>query len=202
MSSLGVSSSLLQIDEPKHQTKHFRQLLVVASSRHISSLLVPSAAAWSRFWTLSLTLVQRNVTYRWLHGKANTRALMSLYDPLVYQPACILCLSCDETVEHLFFECPSKFAFWTALIQEFLWPGTAVSEIRSALTTLNFGKLVAGPSCPYEPALISIIAISELWKAHWRFAIQGQRFHPANVVACTSTALQKRFAEDHLSELE
>ncbi|CEP11778.1 hypothetical protein [Parasitella parasitica] len=72
MSSLGLSSSLLQIDEPKHQTKHFRQLLVVASNRHISSLLVPSAAAWSRFWTLSLTLVQRNVTYRWLHGKAYT----------------------------------------------------------------------------------------------------------------------------------
>ncbi|CEP12580.1 hypothetical protein [Parasitella parasitica] len=49
MSSLGVSSSLLQIDEPKLQTTHFRQLLVVASSRHISSLLVPSAAAWSLF---------------------------------------------------------------------------------------------------------------------------------------------------------
>ncbi|CEP18527.1 hypothetical protein [Parasitella parasitica] len=169
-------------------------LLVVASSRHISSLLVPSAAAWSRFWTLSLTLVQRNVTYRWLHDKANTRALMSLYDPLGYQPACLLCLRCDETVEHLFFEC--------TLIQEFLWPGAAVSEIRSALTTLNFGKFIAGPSCPYEPAIISIIAISELWKAHWRFAIQGQRFHPANAVACTSTALQKRFAENHLSELE
>ncbi|KAI8641849.1 hypothetical protein BD408DRAFT_417507 [Parasitella parasitica] len=55
MSSLGVSSSLLQIDEPKHQTKHFRQLLVDASSRLISSLLA-SAAAWSRFWTLSLRL--------------------------------------------------------------------------------------------------------------------------------------------------
>ncbi|CEP19298.1 hypothetical protein [Parasitella parasitica] len=184
-STLFVSSDAIKIYSPGMNFKF----------RHISSLLVPSAAAWSRFWTLSLTLVQRNVTYRWLHGKANTRALMSLYDPLVYQTACVLCLSCDETVEHLFFECPSKFAFWTALIQEFLWPGTA-------LTTLNCGKLVAGPSCPYEPALISIIAIFELWKAHWRFAVQGQRFHPANVVACTSTALQKRFAEDHLLELE
>ncbi|KAI8635761.1 hypothetical protein BD408DRAFT_427210, partial [Parasitella parasitica] len=90
MSSLGVSSSLWQIDEPKYQTKHFRQLLVDASSRIVSSSLAPSCRCLVSFLDT-------------LHGKAITRAQLWLYDPMVYQPACLFCPSCDEIVKNLFF---------------------------------------------------------------------------------------------------
>jgi hypothetical protein len=57
-------------------------------------------------------------------------------------------------------------------------------------------------SSAYAPTVILIIAISELWKSHWRFVVDQIPFHPSNVVSATSAALKKRFAEDHLSDFQ
>ncbi|CEP18436.1 hypothetical protein [Parasitella parasitica] len=125
---------------------------------------------------------------------------MSLYDLLVYQPACLLSVRCDETVEHLFFECLSKFAFWT-----------------DSIISLAWNCRLQGTVHPHNPqfwkthswAVMSLRACYYFHYCHLRVVkdptalhYSGQRFHPANGVACNSTALQKRFAEDHLSELK
>ena len=160
------------------------------------------SAAWGRFWALSFTYVQRNVIYRLLHKKVNTRFQLHVIDPVLHPATtCLCCLHHTETINHFFFTCPSKFSFWTGLIKEFLWPGTSVTDLQTSILSLNFEKILVRPSCPHEPAIILIVAISELWKAHWRFVIDKTMFLPVNVVAATSSALQKRYAEDHLSDL-
>lgn len=202
LTNLGVYSSDFEVEESKKQTKSFRQMLLRASQNVPILLASPSSAAWGRFWALSFTYVQRNVIYRLLHKKVNTRFQLHVIDPVLHPATtCLCCLHHTETINHFFFTCPSKFSFWTGLIEEFLWPGTSVTDLQTSILSLNFEKILVRPSCPHEPAIILIVAISELWKAHWRFVIDKTMFLPVNVVAATSSALQKRYAEDHLSDL-
>ncbi|KAG2208855.1 hypothetical protein INT46_003636 [Mucor plumbeus] len=137
-------------------------MLVNATMHWVRSSLAPSAAAWSCFWTLSLTFVQRTVPLWLLHQKVNTRPQMSIYNSELYQVNCLFCRQDSETIPHFFFFCPIKSFFWTQLIDEFFWSGTTIQDIQAALTTLNFERISVKPFCPYAPTVILIIAISEL----------------------------------------
>ncbi|KAG2195678.1 hypothetical protein INT46_002152 [Mucor plumbeus] len=202
LNNLSVHSPAMQVEFSKHQVKSFRRMLVNATMHRVRSSLAPSAAAWSRFWALSLTFVQRNVPLRLLHQKVNTRLQMSIYNSELYQANCLFCLQDSVIIPHFFFFCPIKSSFWIQLIDEFLWPGITIQEIQAALTTLNFERISVKPFCPYAPIVILIIAISELWKSRWRFVVDQIPFHPNIVVSATSAALKKRFAEDHLSDFQ
>ncbi|KAI8334555.1 hypothetical protein BD560DRAFT_414440, partial [Blakeslea trispora] len=96
---------------------------------------------------------------------------------------------------HFFFRCPPKFLFWNHLIREFLWPDTTIDLIFSALSTLNFSNIRCLPSSRVEADYLLIIALSEVWRAHWLFIFNDTAF------VYTAVLQQTRWQiECHLSE--
>lgn len=173
---------------------------LINTSHHSNLSSLPSSAAWFHFRALSLIFIQRNTTFRWLHRKVNTRLQILMYDSDWYQSHCLLCLDHIESIEH-FFYLSLKFSFWSQPIDKSLWPGAPVPNIQETFTALNFFKIIAGPSCRYEPAITIIVALSELRKAHWSFIIVYSLCVPQYVVSATSAAFLKLSAENFLYNL-
>jgi hypothetical protein len=46
--------------------------------------------------------------------------------------------------------------------------GTTTEHISSSIHSLQFSSLSLVPSCSSQADVLIIIALSELWKAHWR----------------------------------
>ena len=184
----------------QHQVKSFRNTLTSAAMSRIRSSLELSAAAWSRFWAMFLVFVQRNVPYRLLHQKVNARLQMSIYNSELYQASCLFCFQDTETIPHFFFLCHVKFSIWTQLIDKFLWPGTTVQGIQASLSPLNFEQIFAFLSVwtrSYSHHCHLRIIESSLVLCRW-----SNPFSSRKCFSATSAALKKRFAEDHLSDLQ
>ena len=89
--------------------------------------------------------------------------------------------------------------FWDKLIQEYLWPGTSLGMIIQSLISLNFNaiKVLAGTTT-FKPSLILIVALSEVWKAHWRFIFDQIPLTSAPLFASFRRALAKVQSEKTL----
>lgn len=173
-------------------TKQFRMAVQsnFAPSRIKSTL-------WQRFWKLALTFVQRNIIYRIIYNKIPHKQLLHRIHPSQHPDSfCVICGTHTDSTDHFFFSCPQSITFWNALIQEFLWP-TAITAIISATHSLDFSSLrSATPYKKSSPAIIIIIALSEIWKSHWRFVFDSQPFTPDTVLTNTKYAILKRINED------
>ncbi|KAI8380035.1 hypothetical protein BD560DRAFT_432277 [Blakeslea trispora] len=140
--------------------------------------------------------VQRNAIYRFITGKMPTRLLLyRLALQTITSPLCIACNE-EETTFQLFFRCPQKFIFWDSVIHEFLWSGTTVDLISSALQSLNFRPISVRISCPLLADIFLMIALSELWEAHWAHVHQRSPFLAETVFSQTLWSIQRRAAED------
>jgi hypothetical protein len=181
----------------KSAAKTLRTAITVSSSENVLQNQIRSAD-WSRFWSLSLLFTQRNVIYRFIFDKIPTRLLLSSLVPNRFPSSdCCLC-SAPESKFHFFFACPLKATFWDLLIREFLWPGTSIDQISTCLQRLNFASLSLLPDSPAQAPVLIIVALSELWKAHWRLVFDNKPFSPAAVLSSTIFSLERRKAEDSI----
>jgi hypothetical protein len=182
----------------KTAARSFRDTIRTHSSNQLQLSQTISAASWTKFWRLSLIFTQRNVLYRFIHGEIPNRLLLSQVFPARYSSGdCLLC-STTESIAHFFFDCPTKSAFWELLIREFLWPGATTQTISSCIQHLNFTSLSCSPRCSAKADILIIVALSELWKAHWRFVFDNKPFSPAAVLSNTTFCLERRKAEDQV----
>ncbi|KAI8046991.1 uncharacterized protein B0P05DRAFT_448215, partial [Gilbertella persicaria] len=155
-----------------------------------------SPSAWKLFWCMTFTSVQRNSIYRLLTGKVPTKSLLfNMALSTAPNPFCSFCQEV-ETVFHFFFRCPQKFIFWDIVIREFLWPGTSIDDISSALQSLDFNKINVNNSCPIEVEMLLVIALSELWKAHWTHMHRREPFLASIAFSQTLRAVGRRAAEE------
>ncbi|EPB92332.1 hypothetical protein HMPREF1544_00901 [Mucor circinelloides 1006PhL] len=56
-------------------------------------------------------------------------------------PLCPVCLSVEDSSNHLLFHCPSKEKVWKGVIFEFLWPTTTILDLTEALLSLDFSNV-------------------------------------------------------------
>ena len=185
---------------PRTSCKTFRAQITQRStvlSVHQQTL---SKAAWSRFWRLTLTTVQRNVLYRLLHRLIPTRRILFHILPAKYpSSACEFCGDVED-IYHLFFRCPPKFIFWDHLIREYLWPGSTIDHIFAALSSLDFRSIRILPSCPLSATLLLTIAPSEVWKLHWLGIFEKIPFPVPAAFRNLRLAIQRRHSEDFFVE--
>ncbi|RCH89980.1 hypothetical protein CU098_005376, partial [Rhizopus stolonifer] len=135
-------------------------------------------AAWSRFWSMALTTVQRSVAYRLLHCLIPTRKFLARIIPDRHpSPSCCLCGEFED-IYYFFFRCLSKFIFWDHIIREFLWPEFTIDQIFSVLTCLDFSFIQVLPSCSLPPSKLLTVALFEVWKVHWSHIHNDQPFSP------------------------
>lgn len=178
--------------------KLFRTTIKAHSTVHFHQSQAISTGSWSTFWRFSLLFTQRNVVYRFIHDKIPTRLLLYRLFPSQFPSGnCLLC-SIPESKTHFFFDCPLKATFWNRLIREFLWPGTTISIISSCINRLTFTCLSILPACPAKADVLIIIALSEIWKAHWRTVFDNKPFSAEAVLSNTILSLQRRKAEDNV----
>ena len=185
---------------PQGRTRSFRQMVLKATERTLPSLPNIAASSWNAFWALFLNHTHRNVLYRLLQDKIPTRLSRSRYN-YTFEPHCAICLTMVESTDHFFFYCEVKQHFWDRLIQEYLWPGTSVNIVKESILTLNFDHIYARLDSPtnFEPLVIFIVALAEVWKAHWRFIFDNAPLTTDTLFASFQRALRKQQAEDNLS---
>ena len=185
--------------ESKYRTRNFRKMVIQATTRRLPATQVTSTTFWNQFWALFLNHSQRNVLYRLVQRKIPTKLYRLQCNPAENDPLCCLCLTIVESTNHLFFYCREKRLFWDNLIQEYLWPGTSLGMIIQSLISLNFNaiKVLAGTTT-FKPSLILIVALSEVWKAHWRFIFDQIPLTSAPLFASFRRALAKVQSEKTL----
>ena len=161
-----------------------------------------SAAHWKLFWSLSLTIIQRNVVYRLITGSIPHRRLLHYIMPRVFDsPSCLVCLHSVDSAAHLLFLCPSKEKIWQGIIFEFLWPTTTVGDVMEALLSLDFSNIWYCQIKNINPYKILLIALSQIWLAHMRFIFDKVPILPTAILATIRSHIHQRIAEDQCHSL-
>ncbi|EPB81367.1 hypothetical protein HMPREF1544_11916 [Mucor circinelloides 1006PhL] len=179
-------------------SKSFREACFTAHEvpSHLTSI---KSSAWNFFWSLTLTMVQRNVVYRFLHKCIPHQSLLHRMFPAVHvSPLCAVCSTVDDSIDHFLFYCPSKSEVWQGLILEFLWPTVTINDIRHSLLTLDFYNIRYSQRPRASSHHIVIIAMANIWKAHYRLIFDQVSFAPAAVLNSIRIDIQKMIDEDHV----
>lgn len=136
---------------------------------------------WKYFWALSLTLVQRNVLYRFLTRSIPHKSILH-YFKIVDSPTCIICNNFTENAEHLLFHCPTKTSIWKEIIFEFLWPTVSVQDIIHACSTLDFTDVQYVSKAYTTAPLVILVTLTSIWRAHFRLIFHDATFNKDMVV--------------------
>ncbi|KAI8643562.1 hypothetical protein BD408DRAFT_414779 [Parasitella parasitica] len=173
-------------------------MVIEATTRRLPSTQVTSPILWKQFWALFLNHSQRNVIYRLIQGKIPTKLFHYHCNP-ANDPHCALCLTTMESTAHFFFYCEEKQNFWERLILEYLWPGCTLRMIMDALYSLNFDLIEVLPNkSSLKPSPLLIIAITEVWKAHWRFIFDATPLTSNSLLSSFRYSVLKMQSEDVL----
>ncbi|KAI9279393.1 hypothetical protein BY458DRAFT_488036 [Sporodiniella umbellata] len=183
----------VDLDDPVWKVKEFRK--AYSQTPPVSKVKPPQ---WLPFWKLALTYIQRNTIFRLIHKRIPHMQFMHSVFPTKYiTELCPKCLIEPDSSEHLFFNCHLCVTYWEAFIQEFLWP-TPLTTIQMSAKSLTFSKIKVNStySQDIDSQTLTIIALSEIWKAHWKAARSASPFFPKTVLGHTKTAVLKRIAEE------
>jgi hypothetical protein len=175
---------------PPVSTRTFRKACTAAYTSTIA------ASNWSFFWSLSLTLVQRNVIYRFITKTIPARRLLHYFN-MTDTPSCPIC-GTEENAAHLLFLCPDKVSIWKAIIFEFLWPTVAVDDIIQACTTLDFTNIRYVSKAYTTAPKVVIVTLANIWRAHFRLIFHSAPFIWPDVVNQVKDELQQIHNEDEL----
>ncbi|EPB86238.1 hypothetical protein HMPREF1544_06966 [Mucor circinelloides 1006PhL] len=152
-------------------TRTFRKVCTDAYTSHITS------SNWKFFWPLSLTLVQRNVIYRFITKTIIPARRLLHYFQIADTPLCPICGN-EENAVHLLFLCPDKVSTWKAIIFEFLWPTVSVDDIIQACTTLDFDPPIKYASSKHYTTapMVVLVTLRNIWRAHFRLIFSSAPF--------------------------
>ncbi|KAI8641319.1 hypothetical protein BD408DRAFT_320112, partial [Parasitella parasitica] len=65
------------------------------------------------FWSLSLTMIQRNVKYRFINNCIPHLSLLHrIFPDRRSSDICVVCPSASDTLDHFLFRCPNKALVW------------------------------------------------------------------------------------------
>ncbi|CAO0796054.1 unnamed protein product [Mucor circinelloides] len=93
---------------PNCKSKHYREDCLTAHPvpPHLDAIDI---AAWTFFWALSLTMIQRNVIYRFINTCIPHQALLHRLFPQIHlSPMCVVCSAYVDSCDHFLFSCAPK----------------------------------------------------------------------------------------------
>ncbi|CEP07581.1 hypothetical protein, partial, partial [Parasitella parasitica] len=148
-------------------SRAFRQACSsIVAPPHLTAI---DPTAWAFFWSLTLTMVQRNVLYRYINTCIPHQSFLHHIFPLIHlSPDCIVCSSSVDSVDHFLFTCAPKAMLWQNIITEFLWPTVDIRDIQAALLSLDFYSIRYSQKPQAPSHLIVMLTLANIWKAHYR----------------------------------
>ncbi|KAL9542213.1 hypothetical protein MBANPS3_008723 [Mucor bainieri] len=164
-------------------TKDFR---AACNEAHTSRIASPN---WMFFWSLALTLVQRNVIYRFITRTIPARRLLH-YFKIAESPLCPICGTVENAV-HMLFLCPRKVSVWKAIIFEFLWPTVSVGDIIQACSSLDFEPIKYVSKSHTTTHMVILVTLGNIWRAHFRVIFHSAPFIWTDVVQQIKHELQQ-----------
>jgi endonuclease/exonuclease/phosphatase family metal-dependent hydrolase len=182
----------------KISTKTFRQACVSATvaPAHLSSITM---IHWQWFWRLALTMVQRNVVYRYInHCIPHKSRLHRVYPALHPSDLCSICSSSSDSSEHFLFHCPAKASVWQAVIFEFLWPTVSIPDIIQATKTLDFYNIRYSQRREVPASVIVFITLANIWRSHFRTVFDSTPFTTTAVLAGIRLDIITRIDEEQV----
>ena len=87
------------------------------------------------------------------------------------------------------------------MIFEFLWPTTTISDIKRALSSLDFSPLWYCQKAGITPLEITIITLSQIWLAHMRFVFDKTPISLSAIMASIRLNVQKNIDQDSVHSL-
>ncbi|KAI8144966.1 hypothetical protein BJV82DRAFT_512930, partial [Fennellomyces sp. T-0311] len=133
-----------------------------------------------KFWRMPIPHRNRTVWWRLLTKRIPTRGLLHSHMPtLAPIAACVHCQQPYEDVSHFFVFCPPKQRVWSIIARRCAsdW---SLSEVLTYISTLQYPQRQHHPI----PDLNISIALSTIWRHHWRRIFDHQPFQ-AGIVART-----------------
>ncbi|KAI8636625.1 hypothetical protein BD408DRAFT_355313, partial [Parasitella parasitica] len=201
-STIDFTPFALQLEFPngatvlsKISTKTFRQ---ACSDTFVPTCLSSiSSDFWTLFWALALTMLQRNVVYRFINNKIPHKSLLHRLFPGQHpSPLCAICSLTVDSPSHFLFYCPAKANIWQAVVFEFLWPTVSIHDIIQAIRSFDFYDIRYSRKSSVPASLIVFIALTNIWRAHFCFIFDGTPFTTAAVLANIRIEVLKRIEED------
>ncbi|CEP12669.1 hypothetical protein [Parasitella parasitica] len=178
-------------------TKTFRQ--ACATALVPSHLRAINGHAWKSFWSLALTMVQRNVLYRFISNSIPHKSLLHrVFTDLHPSPLCTICSISTETSVHFLFHCPPKATVWRAIIFEFLWPTVSIQDIITAITSLDFHNIKYCQRSEVSAPIIVILTLANIWRAHFRTVFDATPFEAQTIIANIRADVIRRINEDQV----
>lgn len=171
-------------------TRTFRKACTEAHTSNIAT------HNWNFFWSLSLTLVNRNVIYRFITNTIPARRLLH-YFKIAESPLCPICDTVENAV-HMLFLCPSKVSIWKAIIFEFLWPTVSVGDIIQACSSLDFDYIKYVSKSYTTAHMVVLVTLGNIWRAHFRLIFHTTPFIWVNVVQQIKDELLQLHAQTEL----
>ncbi|EPB86685.1 hypothetical protein HMPREF1544_06565 [Mucor circinelloides 1006PhL] len=114
---------------------------------------------------------------------------------------CPVCLSPNESANHLLFDCPSKEKVWQDVIFEFLWPTTSINDIKEALLSLDFSNIWYCQIKGIRPYRILLISLSQIWLSHMRFVFDKVPLIPEAILDTIRSSVRQTVDEDQVLSL-
>ncbi|CAN6554430.1 unnamed protein product [Malus baccata var. baccata] len=136
---------------------------------------------WKCMWSLKVPPKIRVFMWKSLHAAVATMANL-FFRRSSSSPMCILCNSAEESMEHLFLQCPWVEAVWMG---GSLTRGIGRVGILSWVNWLNEIYVADYANRGDRIKLFSYIAVTcwHIWKSRCKFIFQGHPIYPGQVIA-------------------
>jgi hypothetical protein len=144
---------------------------------------------WQFFWSLSLTLVQRNVIYRFLTKNIPTKRLLHHFR-ITDSPLCPICNQ-EKNSAYLLFLCPSKVSVWQAIIFEFLWPTVSIGDVIRACSSLDFTEIQYVSKKYITAQMAILVTLANIWRAQVKLIFHSAPFRWLDVVQQTKDEIKQ-----------
>ncbi|KAG1489988.1 hypothetical protein G6F47_013507 [Rhizopus delemar] len=115
----------------------------------------------------------RSLWYRLFHRKLFSQSLLSKFDNGLTSPQCKFCSANNEDIQHLFVRCPRKWRVWIDAFN-FFSPHLTFTQDDVCSILWSFQRFPFVDNT--DLWTLSCCVLSVIWRAHWRFTIDGFPF--------------------------
>ncbi|KAG0983042.1 hypothetical protein G6F29_005846 [Rhizopus arrhizus] len=167
-----IDAFCLQPHWINYKPKPFRLSLIQRSLPSSALSQIPTSK-WSLFWTMPVSPESRSLWYRLLHRKLYSQSLLSRFDNGLTFSQCKFCSANTEDLQYLFVRCPMKWRVWIDAFN-FFSPHLTFTQDDVCSILWSFQQFTFVDNIGLWT--LSCCVLSIIWRAHWRFTIDGLPF--------------------------
>ncbi|KAG0988240.1 hypothetical protein G6F28_009828 [Rhizopus arrhizus] len=175
-----------------YKPKPFRLSLIQRSLPSSAMPQIPTSK-WSLFWKVPVSPESRSLWYRLFHRKLYSQSLLSRFDNGLTSSQCKFCSANTEDLQHLFVRCPMKWRVWIDAFN-FFSPHLTFTQDDVCSILWSFQQFTFVDNIGLWT--LSCCVLSVIWRAHWRFTIDGFPFINKQLVTRVILGNRNKYAKE------